>query len=94
MKKVGVLAFMNKFEWRETIEDDVKFYRANYFGREWEMYWKLRSGEDEWTKISPMELADWQMLRDQLWKKYQRKRCPWKLIEKIDKTLEQLTAES
>ncbi len=79
---------MNKFEWRETLESDVKFYRANYFANQLEMYWKLKSEGGDWNKIDPMEKEDWQVLRDQLWKKYQRKRCPWKIIDKIDKELE------
>jgi hypothetical protein len=33
----------------------------------------------------PEEL--WRELRDILWRKYQRKRCPWKYIEEIDKLL-------
>ena len=32
-------------------------------------------------------------LRDVLWRKYQRKRCPWRFIETIDKLLEEMPEE-
>ena len=35
----------------------------------------------------------WITLRDLLWRKYQRKRCPWRLIEAIDKLLEDMPEE-
>ena len=38
-------------------------------------------------QIPPREM--WETLRDVLWRKYQRKRCPWELIEAIDKLLEE-----
>jgi hypothetical protein len=33
----------------------------------------------------------WENLRETLWRKYQRKRCPWEHIEQIDKILEDPT---
>lgn len=35
----------------------------------------------------------WVTLRDVLWRKYQRKRCPWRFIEAIDKLLEDMPEE-
>ena len=32
-------------------------------------------------------------LRGVLWRKYQRKRCPWRFIETIDKLLEEMPEE-
>lgn len=40
----------------------------------------------EWVRV-PFQRDHWVTLRDVLWRKYQRKRCPWRLIEEIDKLL-------
>ena len=34
--------------------------------------------------------GEWEALREVLWRKYQRGRCPWELINKIDKKLEDM----
>jgi hypothetical protein len=54
-----------------------------------------RSEKDfvEW-EVLEFNKDRWETLRDILWRKYQRKRCPWKLIEAIDKTLEDLSETS
>lgn len=40
-----------------------------------------------WETIQEPTTEDWERLRDILWNKYQRKRCPLKLVTSIDKIL-------
>ena len=61
-------------------------WRAKYEGGRFELYRKEGSDE-EWEKLDPPSVADWEALRDVLWRKYQRKRCPWNLVAKVDKIL-------
>ncbi len=77
---------MEKHEWREGSGKELRFIRANYHGSNWAIYSRLRDEED-WTRHDPIDEELWRKLRDVLWRKYQRKRCPWGLIEAIDKIL-------
>lgn len=77
---------MTRHQWREQEGDEVRYWRANYHGGRFELFTK--DGEDEhWQKLDPPGKEDWMALREVLWRKYQRKRCPWKLVEKVDKIL-------
>lgn len=40
-----------------------------------------------WETIREPTTGDWEALRHTLWNKYQRKRCPWKLVASVDKIL-------
>lgn len=83
-----MLPAMTKHQWREQEGDEVRYWRANYHGGRFELF--TRIGEDErWQKRNPPRKEDWHALRDVLWRKYQRKRCPWKLVAKVDKILEE-----
>jgi len=62
-------------------------YRAAYHGGRWTLESQLK-GDEDWTRHDPLTPADWRMLREVLWRKYQRKRCPWGLIERIDRLLD------
>jgi len=48
-----------------------------------------RSDKQEMEPLADDEVTNevWEALRDVLFNKYQRRRCPWKLIEDIDKRL-------
>lgn len=80
---------MTKHEWREREEDGVRTYRAKFHGGKWAMSSKLKSDE-EWTYHDPMQRPELELLRDVLWRKYQRGRLPHKHIEQIDAMLEDL----
>ncbi|WP_234042048.1 hypothetical protein [Persicirhabdus sediminis] len=77
---------MQKHTWREETEEGTKFFRATHHGGRWTYATQMR-GEDEWTQSDPIQPEEWQEIRDMLWNKYQRGRCPWGFIEKIDKIL-------
>jgi len=78
---------MKTHDWRETNSDGTMFYRANHHGKDWQFYSRHEDDED-WSEHDPIKREDWVMLRDVLWRKYQRNRCPWKLIARIDQILE------
>ena len=62
-------------------------YRADYHGGRWTLESQLK-GDEGWARHDPLTPADWRMLREVLWRKYQRKRCPWGLIARIDRLLD------
>ena len=78
---------MQKHEWREETEEGLRYWRAEYHGSRWRLMTSLK-GEEDWTVHEPIKREEWVVLRDVLWKKYQRNRCPWKLVGNIDKLLE------
>ncbi len=77
---------MQRHQWRENDGDETRFWRADHHGGRWTLF--ERDDEDErWVKIDPIKVEHWEALREVLWNKYQRKRCSWNLIAKIDKRL-------
>ena len=78
---------MQEHSWREQGEEETRIYRATHHAGRWKILSQVK-GEEEWTTHDPIERKDWVRLREILWRKYQRKRLPWKLIEQIDKLLE------
>lgn len=82
-----MLRRMESHEWRERGEDGIRFWRATRYCGNWEFKTTLKKDPD-WEDIDPVPRELWEKLREILWRKYQRKRCPWKLIEDIDKILE------
>lgn len=80
---------MQRHTWRERTGEGVRFFRASYHSGAWTLHSQLK-GEEDWAPHEPIPEAQWRMLRDVLWRKYQRGRGPWKLIEKIDAHLAEL----
>ncbi len=80
------LESMESHEWRENTEDGVRYHRANHHAGRWTFQTTLKTDPD-WETIPLPDKDHWLALRDILWRKYQRKRCPWKFIEEIDKIL-------
>lgn len=83
---------MQKHQWREQTEDGIRFYRAQHHGGRWTMLTQLK-GEEDWEELEGPAREDWEKLREVLWNKYQRKRCPWELVDGIDRRLEELAKE-
>ncbi|MEM9080684.1 MAG: hypothetical protein AAGC74_08355 [Verrucomicrobiota bacterium] len=77
---------MQRHTWRENGEEGLRFWKATVHGGRWTLESQLK-GEEEWTRHEPIADEEWEMLREVLFRKYQRRRCPWKLIEAIDKKL-------
>mgnify|MGYP001815545193 CR=1 FL=1 len=78
---------MQKHQWREESEEGKVVYRATYHAGEWKLCSQLK-GEESWDHYDPIPEELLLKLRDVMWNKYQRGRCPHKLVAKIDAMLE------
>jgi hypothetical protein len=78
---------MECHEWFETTEEGKVFYRGNYQGGKWTVMTTTQKRNPTWTDLKPPSEAVWRELRDVVWKKYQRKRCPWDRVADLDKML-------
>ncbi len=77
---------MTRHEWREQEGEEVRFWRANFHGGDFSLYTRTKEDPD-WLKLDPPSVGDLEKLREVLWRKYQRKRCPWKFVAKVDQLL-------
>ena len=78
---------MQKHEWREEKDGEQMVWRAEIHGDRWKVMSRPKKEED-WTRYDPIPLEIWKKLREVLWNKYQRNRCPHKFIVAIDKIIE------
>ncbi len=77
-------------EWHERVEEGGKRYmRAHWDSRQWR-FQVLEPDAEGWARIEQPGAAEYLALRDVLWRKYQRKRIPFKFIERVDAILESL----
>ncbi len=77
-------------EWHERTEDGGRRYLRGYWNsREWAVS-VLEPGALDWERLEQPAAEVWLALRDVLWRKYQRKRIPFKLVQKVDAILESL----
>lgn len=77
---------MQKHQWREENEEGKMIFRATYHADEWKMYSQIKD-EEEWEHHDPIPVELLEKLREVMWNKYQRGRCPHKLVTKIDQML-------
>lgn len=88
---------MEVHTWKERTEEGTLVYRACHHASKWKLECAPKVGraerdDVEWEHVE-FTRAHWVTLRDVLWSKYQRKRCPWRFIEAIDKLLEDMPEE-
>lgn len=83
---------METFSWQDRDADGNKvIYEARYFGGWWQLMvapkvGRALRGEVEFTPADFTEEI-WQALRDHLWRKYQRRRVAWDMVQHIDDIL-------
>ncbi|MEG0025277.1 MAG: hypothetical protein RR553_07135 [Akkermansia sp.] len=100
LRKAGTCAnylAMEAHTWKERTDEGTIFYRACHYAGKWTLESAPKVGraekdDVEWTSVEWTRDL-WITLRDLLWRKYQRKRCPWHFIEEIDKLLEDMPQE-
>lgn len=86
-------------EWHENRTKDEgggkRYTRAKWDTRfrQWQFYLLLPEFE-EWQRIDHPGLAEYEALRDVLWRKYQRKRLALRFVEDVDEILAGLRAEA
>ena len=84
---------MTQHEWHEMTPDgDKRYNRARHFANRWKFDTTLASEED-WHEIETPDREFLDGLRDILFRKYQRKRIPHRVLNDIDVMLEDLPAE-
>jgi hypothetical protein len=81
------LAAMESHEWNENTVEGKRYYRANFQGGRWGFLTTLQKRDPAWDRMENPGREVWQELRDIVWKKYQRKRCPWERVAEIDRVL-------
>ena len=85
-----VMQIQQRHEWKEETDEGIRHFRGVYHSKKWKFSTAMKGSRREpavWENIEEVTDAHWEALRDVLFKKYQRKRCPWKLVEGIDKIL-------
>lgn len=83
---------MEKYSWQSRTEDGSKvIYEAAYFGGWWQLTCtpKVSRAMQGSVEPEPAEFTReiWEELREHLWRKYQRRRVSWALVEQIDDIL-------
>jgi hypothetical protein len=78
---------MESHEWFENTAEGKVYYRANFIGGRWTIMTTTQKRDPVWTDIQPVPAEVWRELRDIVWKKYQRKRCPWERVAELDRIL-------
>lgn len=83
---------METYSWQARQEDGSKvIYEAGYFGGYWQLMRtpKLSRARQAEAETEPVEFTEetWRQLRDLVWRKYQRRRCSWDLVQQIDDIL-------
>ena len=73
---------MEVHTWKERTEEGTLVYRACHHAGKWKLECAPKVGraerdDVEWEHVE-LTRAHWVTLRDVLWRKYQRKRCPWR----------------
>ncbi|MBK1834715.1 hypothetical protein [Roseibacillus ishigakijimensis] len=83
---------MRDHTWRERDEEGLTFYKATHHGGRWTLA-SQRKGDDEWTRYDPIPEELLEKLRENLFNKYQRGRCAWKVVVSVDKLLGRESSE-
>ena len=83
---------METFSWQDRDADGNKFiYEAQHFGGWWQLMVapKLGRSQRDEAVFTPADFTEehWQALRDLLWRKYQRRRVSWDMVQHIDDIL-------
>lgn len=78
---------MESHEWFENTDEGKVFYRANYIGTRWTIMTTMQKRNPTWTDLMPVDKEVWMSLREIVWNKYQRKRCPWERVADLDKRI-------
>ena len=78
---------MESHEWSEKTDGVKVYYRANFIGGRWTIMTTAMKRDPEWTDLREVPVDVWRELRDIVWKKYQRKRCPWERVADLDRII-------
>ncbi len=80
---------METFSWQGRDEDGNKvIYEASHFGQWWQLTCAPKLGRSQREEMvhTPADFTPelWQELRELLWRKYQRRRVAWDMVQHVD----------
>lgn len=78
---------MESHEWHENTDEGKRYYRANFQAGRWSILTTTQKRNPSWDRLDSPPVGVWEELRDIVWKKYQRKRCPWDRVAALDRIL-------
>lgn len=78
---------METHEWNENTDEGKRYFRANFQAGRWTVLTTTMKRNAIWDRIDAPEPEIWRELRDVVWKKYQRKRCPWDRVAELNRIL-------
>lgn len=80
-------------EWHENRPREEgggkRYTRARWDSRQWQ-FSILEPEFEDWRRIEQPGVEEYRALREVLWRKYQRKRVPFKFLEGVDAILRDL----
>lgn len=78
-------------EWHERDEETgrKRYFRGYWNSRAW-TFAILEPGGLDWERVENPTPEIWLALRDVLWRKYQRRRVPFKFVQRVDAILEDM----
>lgn len=82
-----MVVLMESHEWHENTEEGKRYYRANFQAGRWSVLTTTMKRNAVWDRLEEPPMEVWRELRDIVWKKYQRKRCPWDRVAELDKII-------
>ena len=81
-------------EWRERQEDGrVRIVKAAWDARVWNFTETYKDLPD-WTELPNPSIADYEALRDVLFRKHQRNRVPLRFLEHVDAVLATMRSQA
>jgi len=91
---VRVVLHSQIHEWRERQEDGrVRIVKAAWDARVWNFSDTYKDLPD-WTDIPNPSIADYEALRDVLFRKHQRNRVPLRFLEHVDALLATMRSQA
>ncbi|MBQ4614269.1 MAG: hypothetical protein IJB31_05015 [Akkermansia sp.] len=83
---------MESFSWQGRDDDGNKVvYEASHFGGWWQLTCTPKVGRSRRDEVEAEQIEFtedlWQELRELLWRKYQRRRVAWDMVQHIDDIL-------
>lgn len=78
---------MESHEWSERTDEGKRFYRGNFRSGGWIVLTTTMKRDPVWEIVEHPQVEVWEALRGIVFRKYQRKRCPWERVAELDKII-------
>ena len=78
---------MESHEWNERTDEGKRYFRGNFRAGAWIILTTTMKRNPVWETMENPDVEVWQTLREVVFKKYQRKRCPWERVAELDRII-------